>query len=325
MAIGRFAPTTSGRAHPGTLLAALLAWLDVRKQNGNVLLRFENLDPAAADPAKLEQLQDDLVWFGLDWDATIRQSDLKENHEAALDRLAEQGRLYACSCTRSTVRSFGISSASGGWVYPGTCRHRRVHDWRSCQENLRCDVGNDFVEVHDEDGTNLSQNVTQAMGDPIVRRLDGGVTYQLAVVADDAAAGVTRVVRGQDIASSTATQAALWDFLGAERPSWRHHLLLLEPHGEKLAKFHQSVGANVLRQFYSPGQLRALLAQVAGLFPSESGAPLIRFDPRRLPELDVLDLLESFAWDKIETAHQVLDWDGEALIWHRDVQSCKHS
>jgi glutamyl/glutaminyl-tRNA synthetase len=156
------------------------------------------------------------------------------------------------------------------------------------------------LELFDEGGTDLGQSVATAMGDPLVRRPDGGVTYQLAVVADDIASGVTRVVRGRDIAPSTATQAALWDLLGAPRPIWRHHLLLLEPRGEKLAKLHQSIGADELRRHYSPDQLRGFLGFVCGLQDSP--------DP-----VGMSQLVADFAWDRVARADRVVAWDGRVL------------
>jgi glutamyl/glutaminyl-tRNA synthetase len=156
------------------------------------------------------------------------------------------------------------------------------------------------VGVRDESGEDLGQVVARAMGDPLVRRSDGGITYQLAVVVDDAEAGVTRVVRGRDLATSTATQVALRNLLGLPIPSYRHHLLLLEPQGEKLAKLHQSIGADVLRHHLSAGELRAWLARAAG-FGSES------------LRLEWDELLEAFRWDRVGTEDRVTRWDGSTL------------
>jgi len=134
----------------------------------------------------------------------------------------------------------------------------------------------------------------------VVRRGDGGVTYQLAVVVDDAEAGVTRIVRGRDLAPSTATQVALRGLLGLPIPAYRHHFLLLEPQGAKLAKLHQSIGADVLRRYLDPDSLRGFLAFVAGLAE----------DPRPVT-LD--QLLQSFSWDKIEVQDRTVFWDGQRL------------
>lgn len=300
MDVGRFAPTTSGRAHPGTLLSGMLSWLDCRSRAGKFLLRMEDIDPGAGGKAWREGLLDDLKWFGLTWDQLVWQSSRRVSHEAALDRLASSGRLYECGCSRTTVKAAGLPSVAGGWIYPGTCRHRKIRNWRSSTENLRVDLSDLTVVVLDESGADLGQTVDQAMGDPVVRRGDGGVTYQLAVVVDDAEAGVTRIVRGRDLAPSTATQVALRGLLGLPIPAYRHHFLLLEPQGAKLAKLHQSIGADVLRRYLDPDSLRGFLAFVAGLAE----------DPRPVT-LD--QLLQSFSWDKIEVQDRTVFWDGQRL------------
>ncbi len=297
MDIGRFAPTTSGRAHPGTLLAGLLAWLDIRSRGGTFVLRLEDIDPTARDEGNRLGLLDDLTWFGLDWDRLERQSSHSDAHDAALEGLALAGVLYECSCSRTMIQAAGRPSASGGWRYPGTCRHRRIRDWRASRENLRVDLSSWTVELFDESGDDLGQNLEEAMGDPLVRRADGGVTYQLAVVVDDAAAGVTRVVRGRDLASNTATQVALHKLLGHPIPRYRHHLLLLEPRGEKLAKLHQSIAADVLREHLTADELRGFVACAAGLIESPR--------PVRLHEL-----LADFRWDRVSRADRVVRWDG---------------
>jgi glutamyl-Q tRNA(Asp) synthetase len=300
MEIGRFAPTTSGRAHPGTLLAGLLSWLDIRSREGRFVLRMEDIDPSAGLPAWKEGLLDDLNWFGLTWDDLSWQSSRRESHESALERLAASGLLYECGCSRSVIKAFGRVSAAGGWVYPGTCRHRRLRNWRRSTQNLRVDLSDWRVEVKDESGDDLGQEISRAMGDPVVRRGDGEATYQLAVVVDDAEAGVTRVVRGRDLASSTATQVALHKILGLKVPVYRHHLLLLEPQGEKLAKLHQSIAADVLRKHLAPDELRGFLAFACGL--ADRSGPL-----------SMNALLDDFSWGKVMNDDRVVTWDGSAL------------
>ncbi|MFA4945371.1 MAG: glutamate--tRNA ligase family protein [Lentisphaeria bacterium] len=301
-AIGRFAPSPTGRAHPGTLLAGLLAWLDVRRRGGRFVLRLEDLDPERCTDEWRQGLLADLAWFGLDWDALEWQHDNAARHEAALDRLAAQGRLYPCSCSRARLKAAGLPAADGGWAYPGTCRGRPLPPggWRAGLEPLRCRLDDAQVALRDESGLDLSQEVAAAMGDPVLRRRDGAVAYQLAVVVDDAAAGINRVVRGRDIAPSTATQVALHRLLGLPPPAYRHHLLLLEPHGTKLAKFHGSVSAAELREHYTPAALCGVLAWVAGLQP----------EPRpRTPR----ELVAEFAWERVRVADQVVAWDGRRL------------
>lgn len=299
----RFAPTTSGRAHPGTLLAGLLAWLDAKKQSARFILRMEDIDPLSVRDHWRKELLSDLEWFGLTWDKIVWQSELKKNHESAMDILAQKDVLYKCKCTRGHLRKANLPSLSGGYIYPGTCRAERIREWRDCKENIRCDLSGMSIDLIDESGLDLSQNIGKTMGDPVVRRRDGSFTYHLAVVADDNASGVTRIVRGRDIADSTATQVAFYNLLGYTPPQYRHHLLLLEPRGEKFAKFHGAVGADILRKHYSPEELCGFLAWVANLKDDDTPCK---------PE----DLLECFNWERVATEDQVVDWTGEKLIGH---------
>ena len=297
----RFAPSSTGRAHPGTLLAGLLAWLDARSCGAEFILRLEDLDPERSRPEWREGLLDDLQWFGLDWDRLELQSENASRHAAALDQLQSLDRLYPCSCSRAKLKESGRIAADGGRVYPGYCRDRRLAgDWRLCHEPLRCRIDETVTNLRDESGLDLSQNVEAAMGDPVLRRRDGAIAYQLAVVVDDAAVGVNRIVRGRDIAASTATQVILHQLLGLPVPVYRHHLLLLEPRGEKFAKLHGAVGADVLRRHISAEALCGQLAQVSG----------IQADLRSCRPAE---LASGFDWRKIKKENQVLAWTGETL------------
>lgn len=303
-AVCRFAPTASGRAHPGTLLAGMLAWLDAKKNKARFILRMEDIDPDRVTDEWRNGLLDDFIWFGLTWDELIWQSKCKSEHEKALDVLAAKGMLYSCSCSRSDLRRAHIPSVSGGYVYPGTCREKRIEDWRNCKENIRCRIGDEFIRLTDESGLDLSQDVAAMMGDPVLRRKDGTITYQLAVVVDDHLSGVTRIIRGRDIADSTATQVALMKYLDFPIPQYRHHLLLLEPRGSKFAKFHGAVGADTLRNFYSPEELIGLLAQVTGFRPDNSPVSLH-------------ELTSDFEWAQVRSEDTVLEWDGKKLTWKK--------
>lgn len=300
----RFAPSASGRAHPGTLLAGLLAWLDARSRGARFLLRIEDIDPQRATPEWRDGLIEDLAWFNLDWDELEFQAGQARRHEAALDRLQALGRLYPCSCTKAALRKCSRVLPDGSLIYPGTCRNRSLVDWRTCPENVRCNLEGIAIRLADESGLDLSQSPGADSGDPVVRRRDGSVTYPLAVVADDAASSVTRIVRGRDIAPFTAIQAALYELLGFPRPVYRHHLLLLEPHGEKFAKFHGAVGTDTLRRHMSPERLCGLLANVAGLQTGDEAAT---------PET----LRKRFDWSRVRSEDQVLEWNGTDLIWRK--------
>ena len=303
MATGRFAPSTTGPAHPGTLLAALLCWLDARHHGARLLLRLEDLDPERCRPEHADGMERDLAWLGLDFDRVERQSDAADRHEAALDILAEAGALYPCRCSRSALRAVARPSPDGGLRYPGTCRERALPPggWREAREPLRVRLAPGRIELRDESGADLSQDPADAMGDPVVRRRDGAVAYQLAGVVDDAAAGVTRIVRGRDLAASTATQVALQEQLELPRPTYRHHLLLLEERGGKLAKLHGAVSAEALRARYEPTELCGVLASAAGLREGD--------EPTTPAEL-----LADFDWSRVGEDDRVVRVEGDATL-----------
>ena len=293
--ISRFAPSTTGEAHPGTLLSALLVWLDARARGGHALLRLEDIDVTRVKQAWRDQMVGALAWLGLAWDATIVQNARTSRHEEALDRLAEQGRLYPCSCSRAD-RSGGRRAPDGGWAYENTCRAKPLPagGWRDVHDlAVRVRLPDDRVELVDDGGMDLSQTPAHDLGDPIVRRRDGAIAYQLAVVVDDGDAGITDVIRGRDIAPSTATQVLLQRLLGLPQPRYRHHFLLLEPAGDKLAKLHGSIPWSELRARYSAGELLALLAAAANL---NDASP------------------QTFDWARVPTADKVARWDGRDLV-----------
>lgn len=290
----RFAPTTSGRAHPGTLLAGLLCWLDARSRGAHLTLRLEDLDPDRCRPEHADGLLDDFAWFGLDWDACERQSAHGAGHAAALDALAAQGRLYPSPSSRRELAAIGRRAPDGGWAYDNRDRGRPLPSggWRACREPLRCRIDDGRIALRDASGLDLSQDPAAEGGDPLVRRRDGVVAYVLAVVIDDARLGIDRVVRGRDIAPGTAVQVALQRSLGLPTPDYRHHLLLWERR-EKLSKSHGSISAAELRRTRSPEQLCGFLAACAGL--AEEGTACRPGD-----------LLPGFAWERVRTDDVVL-------------------
>jgi len=304
--VSRFAPSTTGRAHPGTLLAGLLAWLDARQQGARFLLRLEDLDPERSRPEWSHHLREDLAWLGLDFDAIEEQHGFALRHEAALDQLAALGVLYPCACSRSLLRAESDPALGRGARYPNRCRGRSLPaaGWRASDEPLRVALASGRIAPCDEGGLDLAQDPAAELGDPIVRRRDGALAYQLAVVVDDAASGVTRVVRGHDLAASTATQLALQRLLGLSEPVYRHHLLLLEERGGKLAKLHGAVGADALRGAYSAPALVGFLAYAAGL----------RADPAPTKPAD---LLCDFDWARVAREDRVVRWDGAVLVLGR--------
>jgi glutamyl-Q tRNA(Asp) synthetase len=300
----RFAPSTTGEAHPGTLLSALLVWLDARARGGHVALRLEDLDITRTKPVFADQLVESCTWLGLDWDATVVQSERLAAHEAALDALAAAGRLYPCTCSR-TDRSGGRRAPDGGWAYDNTCRACELPaaGWRSVPDlALRARLDDDRIALVDAGGMDLSQTPALEMGDPIVRRKDGVIAYQLAVVVDDADAAITDIIRGRDIAASTATQIALQRLLGLPTPRYRHHFLLLEPRtGEKLAKLHGSIPFAQIRAHYNGAALCGWLAHAAGLI-------------ERPIACTPAELIASFDWARVRSDDRLVRWaDGLVL------------
>ncbi len=300
--ISRFAPSTTGEAHPGTLLSALLVWLDARSRNGRALLRLEDLDTTRTKATFATQLVDACTGLGLDWDETIIQSDRTARHHAALDQLAAAGRLYPCSCSRSDRAASGRRAPDGGWAYDNTCRSRPLGDWRGQTDPLRLRLDDDHVFLVDDGGRDLSQSPAKQMGDPIVRRRDGVIAYHLAVVVDDADAQITDIVRGVDIAPSTATQVLIQRALGLPTPSYRHHFLLLESANEKLAKLHGSIPFSALRAAYSGPALCGVLAHGANLIEA----------PR---DVTPAELVASFDWERVPSEDRLARFvDGRLVI-----------
>lgn len=317
--ISRFAPSTTGQAHPGTLLSALLVWLDARVHCGKALLRLEDLDPERAKAAWAHQMLSCLQWLGLDWDATFWQSHANAQHEHYLDTLAARGHVYACTCSRARLKG-GRRAPDGGWAYDNHCRAQRLTpaQWRDANVPLRLALPTGTLSIYDESGIDLSQDPAAQMGDPIIRRRDGAFAYQFAVVVDDICSGVNRVVRGRDIAPSTATQVALYRLLAQPQPSYRHHFLLLESRDllreaasplasangrplmhavpQKLAKLHGSIPFSALQTFYSAPALLGQLAFAAGL--QNDTAPT-----------DLATLARDFQWARVRTTDLCAHWD----------------
>lgn len=300
--VTRFAPSTTGHAHPGTLLSGLLCWLAARSAGGRVVLRLEDLDPQRCRPELTEAMVEELAWFGLDWDAVETQHHFLADHEVALDRLAEAGLLYPCACSRSRLKSLGRPAPDGGFAYDNHCRDRTLPaaGWRCCPDPLRLRLPDTLIDVTDDSGLRITQHPARDMGDPVVRRRDHAIAYHLACVVDDARLGVTHLIRGRDLAPSAPVQQLIQQALGYTTPSYRHHLLLLETSGGKLAKFHQSVAVPTLRQHLTPEALCGWLAQAVGLTP----------DPAPIRPAD---LVNTFRWENLRTADLAVTWDGHTL------------
>jgi len=231
---GRFAPSPTGPLHFGSLVAAVGSYLDARHHHGEWLLRIEDIDAPREVPGAADGILRTLEAFGLEWDGpVVYQSRCGERYAAALERLQRLGFLYGCACTRREIPDSGEPGA-GGAVYPGTCRDG-LPPGRTARA-LRVRVDDTEIGMRDRLQGHTRQRLCEATGDFIVRRADGLVAYQLAVVIDDAAARISHVVRGADLLDSTPRQVHLQRLLGLPEPVYLHLPVAVNAAGEKLAK-----------------------------------------------------------------------------------------
>jgi len=245
---GRFAPSPTGDLHLGSAATAIVAWLRARQAGGALVLRVEDIDtPRVVAGSEARQLVD-LRWLGLDWDegpdvggahAPYRQSERSKLYEAAIDRLAAQGAVYLCDCSRREIA--GVASAphlgEEGPRYPGTCRRfgMRPRPFKR-PPAVRVAVPEREVVLDDTFQGPVRQNVAGDVGDFVLKRGDGIYAYQLAVVVDDIEMGITEVVRGADLLDSAARQVLLAEMLGGRAPAFAHVPLIVDAAGERLQK-----------------------------------------------------------------------------------------
>jgi len=261
-ATGRLAPSPTGALHLGNVRTFLWAWLSARAQRGRVLLRIEDLDTPRVKPGTAEKMLDDLRWLGFDWDGeVVVQTARREHYRAAFERL--QGRLFPCRCTRGEIAA--AASAPHGdeheLRYPGTCRGYSgpATCWR-----FRVDPG--VVDFDDRLFGPQAIDVAGTIGDFAVAKTTDQPAYQLAVVADDLAQGVTEVVRGDDLIPSTARQILIYRALGAAPPAWGHVPLVVGPDGTRLAKRHGDARIATFRERgVPPERIIGVLAEWSGL------------------------------------------------------------
>lgn len=295
--VGRFAPTPSGRMHLGNVFSALMAWASVRSQNGSFILRIEDLDIRAHNPQYTSLLLDDLQWLGLTWDkGPYYQSKRAELYQDALLKLKQQKLLYPCFCSRADLHAAQAPHASDGtYVYAGTCRNLSQSERKELSSHkipaTRIHVPNKIYAFEDKVYGSTSQNLAESCGDFIVQRADGVFAYQLAVVVDDADMGVTEVVRGSDLLSSTPRQLYLQDVLGLSHPIYAHLPLLVAPDGRRLSKRNHDLDLGILRsQGKTPEEILGFLAYCVGL--TEENEPL-----------SAVQVANRFSWDVLR-AHR---------------------
>jgi len=279
--VGRLAPSPTGLLHLGHARSFLLAWWSVRSRGGRVVLRIEDLDRARSRPELVAACLEDLAWLGLDWDAgPHHQSADPGPYERACAALLAAGRAYPCVCSRAEISAAGAPHADDGETrYPGTCRGRWSDPAEAEAETgrpagLRLRVPPGPIEVVDLLRGPRRFDVQAEVGDLLLRRRDGVPSYQLAVAVDDAAQGVTEVLRGADLLPSAARQAWIQQGLGLPRPTWVHVPLVTHPDGRRLAKRRRDLSLTELRAAGVDGRaVVAWAARTVGLACPEPCTP----------------------------------------------------
>lgn len=259
---GRFAPSPTGKPHLGTLIAAVASYLQARVNDGDWLLRIEDVDTTRRAAGAEDAILSTLDRFGFEWDGeVVRQSGRSAIYQQALDRLRQDERLFPCTCSR---RLLAQTTAEQSGIYPGTCREQKLpfpHE-----HALRLRVPDLSIGFDDAVIGEFRQSLAGDCGDFVVRRRDGLYAYQLAVVVDDALQGVTEVVRGADLLDSTPRQIFLQQCLDFSQPAYAHVPLILDPDGRKLGK---SEGAAELNPDRPAKSLYAALEHLGQQPPSD--------------------------------------------------------
>ncbi len=280
----RYAPSPTGDLHLGNLQTALLAWLAARRRHDAFILRVEDLDTPRVRPGATARMLADLRWLGLDWEegpdvggplGPYLQSRRGDLYASALARLRAHGLIYPCFCSRATLARVASAPTTEDVtpVYPGTCR-----DLTHAEVQARIAGGHvPAWRVRVPSGTILftdgamgvqEQDIARQVGDFIVRRSDGVIAYQLAVVVDDAMMGITQVVRGADLLDSTARQILLFQLLDWPVPRYLHVPLMTDASGTKLSKRTSAEGLDRYRQAGATAMaVVGHLAQTAGIWP----------------------------------------------------------
>jgi len=233
--VGRFAPSPTGPLHLGSLVAAVGSWLFARAAGGRWLVRIEDLDAPRVVPGSADEILDALKLYALEWDGEIVRQSLRSSlYEDALQTLRTGGLVYDCGCSRGDLQRAASAPVGAEPIYPGTCRGG-LPPGRAARA-VRFRAPDQTIRVDDVIHGSIEENVAACVGDFVIKRADGPYAYQLAVVVDDADQGVTQVVRGGDLLSSTARQVALQRALHLPTPSYAHLPLVLGPDGAKLGK-----------------------------------------------------------------------------------------
>ena len=280
--ITRFAPSPTGPLHLGHAYSALLAHDLAQAAGGRFLLRIEDIDRSRARPEWEQQIYDDLGWLGLRWETPVmRQSERLDVYAQAIELLWKRGILYPCTCQRrDIVDALGapqegaqLPSGPDGLIYPGTCRDKPRPAKMPADVALRLDLGKalasidtplEFTETGLNPGPHRAGAATlrTTVGDVVLARRDMGTSYHLAVVVDDAAQGVTDVVRGVDLQEATVIHVLLQHLLGLPTPRYHHHRLIRDAAGKRLAKRDD---ARAIAKYRAEGATPADIRRMVGL------------------------------------------------------------
>lgn len=261
--VTRFAPSPTGRLHPGHAFSAVQAHDFARQRGGKFLLRIEDIDGTRSRPEHVDTILRDMDWLGLTHDGEVTfQSRRLASYEAALDRLRAMGLLYPCFCTRADIAA-SLTAPHGpeGTIYPGTCRAltspdlTRPHCWRL--DMAKALAATDAPLTFPDARHGIIRADPSQHGDVVLARKDAPASYHLAVTLDDAAQGVTDVVRGDDLLPATHVHRLLQALLGLPTPRYHHHALLTGPDGERLAKRHGAPTLAALRESGVDGRVFA--------------------------------------------------------------------
>ena len=270
--VGRLAPSPTGALHLGNVRTFMIAWLRARSLGGRLVMRMEDLDHPKDKPGAAAAAIEDLRWLGFDWDAEYVQSERKALYREALESLVSKGLAYPCVCTRRDVESAQSAPHAGEQLhYPGTCRNRFA-GWREAYAfagrapcwRFRVEPG-ETVAFDDVFAGRFEQRVAEKLGDFPLARDEFGAGYTLAVVVDDAAMGVTEVVRGDDLMAATPAQILIQRALGLPTPGYCHVPLVVGPDGRRLAKRHGDTRIASYREAgLSPDRIIGMLAASCG-------------------------------------------------------------
>jgi glutamyl-Q tRNA(Asp) synthetase len=280
--VTRFGPSPTGYLHLGHVRSALEGWRAARHDGGRFLLRLEDIDRTRCRDEFAAAILEDLAWLGIDWDGPVRkQSEHFDDYRRALDRLDGLGMLYPCFCTRREIqaeiaRAGGAPHGDAGPIYPSTCRKLRTEAVAARLRTdyaLRLDLARALAltgPLDWIDGERSRQADAALLGDVVLARKEFPASYHLAVTVDDAIQGVTLVTRGEDLAVATHIHRVLQTLLGLPTPRYRHHPLLTDPAGRRLAKRD---GAPTIRSMRQQGMNPGEIIAMAGATPHSDPLP----------------------------------------------------